>query len=290
MNTNDLKIFEAVVRHGSFTKAAEVVFTVQSNVTARIKNLEEEFGAPLFSRSPRKVELTPAGEKLMTYCKAIGHLMEEAKREMQEAAEFGGHLRIGCIETTMAFKGPELIRKFTDAHPEIELEFVSAVRSTLINDILGHRLDAAFVPGPITIPELQQVPVKQERLVILTPATVSKPGDILKHKPPTIVVFEQGCVFRGRLESWLSSRGIVQYKSIVLNSVEGIINFVESGLGISILPAEVITHYYARRRLHTFALSKDLGVLSTSLVYRKDTSPSRALAAFIQLHKLKPKA
>jgi LysR family transcriptional regulator, cell division regulator len=285
MNTNDLKIFEAVVRYSSFTKAAEVVFTVQSNVTARIKNLEEEFGAPLFSRSPRKVELTPAGEKLMTYCKVIDHLTEEAKREMQEAAEFGGHLRIGCIETTMAFKGPELIRKFTDAHPEIELEFVSAVRSTLINDILGHRLDAAFVPGPITIPELQQVPVKQERLVILTPASVTKAGNILKHKPPTIVVFEQGCVFRVRLESWLSGRGVVQYKSIVLNSVEGIINFVESGLGISILPAEVIAQYYSRRKVKTFPLSKDLGTLSTSLVFRKDTPPSNALKAFIELHK-----
>ena len=61
MNTNDLKIFEAVAASGSFTKAAAAMFTVQSNVTARIKNLEEEFGTELFTRTSRKVELTPAG-------------------------------------------------------------------------------------------------------------------------------------------------------------------------------------------------------------------------------------
>src|ERR1700744_1698820 len=99
MNTNDLRIFEAVARHGSFTRGAESVYTVQSNVTARIKSLEEEFGAPLFSRSPRKVKTHAAGRTLMKYYKRLDHLLEEAKNEMNNSGAIAGALKIGCIET-----------------------------------------------------------------------------------------------------------------------------------------------------------------------------------------------
>jgi DNA-binding transcriptional LysR family regulator len=285
MNTNDLKIFEAVARHGSFTKAAEAVYTVQSNVTARIKSLEEEFGAPLFSRSPRKVELTTAGRTLMKYYKRVDHLLEEAKKEMKNTGHISGTLKIGCIETTMALKGPDIIKKFSASYPDVELEFVSAMRGSLINDLLNHKLDTAFIPGPIHMAGLDQLPTKQTRLVLLGPATAKTSADLLKRRPPAIVVFEQGCVYRNRLETWLSSKGIVQYKRIVLNSIEGIINFVESDIGISILPQEVIAKYYPHRKLKTFGLDKQLGTLTNSLVFRKDEPPSRALDAFLALYR-----
>src|SRR5215217_866615 len=114
MNTNDLKIFEAVAETGSFTKAAAAMFTVQSNVTARIKSLEEEFGAELFSRTSRKVELTAAGKTLMQYCKQISNLIAEAKSDVQSSTRVSGSLRIGCIETTMALKVPEMINHFEE--------------------------------------------------------------------------------------------------------------------------------------------------------------------------------
>jgi DNA-binding transcriptional LysR family regulator len=285
MNTNDLKIFEAVARHGSFTRAAESVYTVQSNVTARIKSLEEEFGAPLFSRSPRKVELTAAGRTLMKYYKRVDHLLEEAKKEMKNTGHVSGTLKIGCIETTMALKGPDIIKKFSATFPDVELEFVSAMRGSLVNDLLSHKLDAAFIPGPIHNTGLDQVSLKQTRLFLLGPATAKTSADLLKREPPTIVVFEQGCVYRNRLEAWLSSKGIVQYKRIVLNSIEGIINFVESDIGISVLPLEVIAKYYPHRKLKTFPLNKELGALTNSLAYRKGEPTSRALEAFLELHR-----
>ncbi|GAA4917107.1 LysR family transcriptional regulator [Mucilaginibacter defluvii] len=83
MDTNDVKIFESVAEHQSFTKAAKSMFTVQSNVTARIKSLEEEFGAELFDRDSRRIGLTPSGEILMRYCKQIGQLLDEAKSSIK---------------------------------------------------------------------------------------------------------------------------------------------------------------------------------------------------------------
>jgi len=289
MNTNDLKIFEAVALHSSFTKAAEAMFTVQSNVTARIRSLEEEFGASLFERNAKKVSLTPSGEVLMHYSKQISHLLDEAKREIKSTDSLIGSLKIGCIETTMALKVPQILKDFGDAFPHVELEFKSAMRPELVQDVLDYKLDAAFVSGPISISGLQQEMIKEEQLVILGPAnTSSLPALLKQHTSPKIIVFDQGCVFRARLESWLSAKGIVQYSPIVLNSLDGIINFVEAGIGISILPQEIITTYYAARNIKTFSLNRDLGTMTTVLISRSNVVQSRALEAFIKLYKEQP--
>ncbi|WP_439699220.1 LysR family transcriptional regulator [Mucilaginibacter sp. AW1-7] len=284
MNTNDLKIFEAVAANGSFTKAAESMFTVQSNVTARIKSLEEEFGTELFTRTSRKVELTAAGQTLMQYSKQVGHLIEEAKKNIQNADQVKGHIKIGCIETTMALKAPAIISHFADTYPEVELEFRSAMAGSLISDVMNYKLDAAFVPAPVNIPELEQVMIKEEQLVILAPAGIKNIDDAIAFSPLKIVVFDQGCVFRARLESWLGSKGIIRYKSIVVNSIEGIINFVEAGLGVSILPEEVISQYYSNRKINTLAMNKEIGTMTTVLITRRDVPQSRALKAFLDMY------
>ena len=285
MNSNDLKIFEAAATLGSFTKAAEATFTVQSNVTARIKNLEEEFGAELFKRVSRKVVLTEAGHTLLQYAKKIGSLLDDAKSDIQSVDKIGGTIRIGCIETTMALKVPEIIKTFAELYPLVELEFHSAVFPTLIRDVIDYKLDAAFVAAPINIQGLEQLIVRDEQLVIIA----AKDGDdletILKQDPLKIVVFGQGCFFRARLETWLGSKGILRYKSTILNSIEGIINFVEAGLGISILPAEVVNLYYQNRNIKTFPVSKELATMTTLLIYRNDDLPSKALNAFLNQYK-----
>ncbi len=284
MNTNDLKIFEAVAANGSFTKAAVTMFTVQSNVTARIKSLEEEFGVELFTRTSRKVELTPGGQTLMQYCKQIGHLVEEAKNNIKNSNTVSGSLKIGCIETTMALKVPGILNHFEENYPEVELEFRSDMRNNLVNDVLNYKLDAAFVSAPVNVNGLGQIHIKEEQLVILTSSNGPKLNELLTKQPLKIIVFDEGCIFRARLESWLSSKGIVHYKSTVLNSVEGIINFVEAGLGISLLPEEVIFSYYSGRRITSHGLNKQLGTMNTVLVFKKDVLQPRALKVFVDMY------
>ena len=284
MNTNDLKIFEAVAASGSFTKAASAMFTVQSNVTARIKSLEEEFGAALFSRTSRKVELTTGGQILLQYSKQIAHLVAQAKSNIQSSGKISGSLKIGCIETTMALKVPEMLSYFEEHYPEVELEFKSENRTALINDVLNYKLDAAFVSAPVNVPGLEHIRIKEEELVIITGSNGPKLNELLTKQPLKIIVFDEGCFFRERLESWLSSKGIIHYKSTTLNSIEGIINFVEAGLGISLLPEEVISRYYAARKIACHGLNKQLGTMITLLIFRKGVPQSKALEAFIAKH------
>lgn len=284
MNTNDLKIFEAVAQTGSFTKAADITATVQSNITARIKSLEDEFGVQLFSRTSRKVALTAAGEKLISYSRQISALIAEAKQDLTQSEQVIGDLKIGCIETTMALKAPEMIRQFNTQYPDVTLEFRSAVRGVLLTEVLNHQLDAAFVTSPVSAPELDQVHVKDEKLLVLVSDKYRNIDKALQDPALTLVVFEEGCVFRERIESWLAAKGVYKYKHIVVNSLEGIINFVEAGLGISIMGADIVKDYYAARHISTFPMGKELGTMSTVLVYRNKLRISAALKAFLAIY------
>lgn len=283
MNLNDFKIFEAVAVHESFTKAAEAMFTVQSNVTARIKNLEKEFETTLFSRSSRKVELTQAGKTLMMYSKKMNHIIEEAKQAIGVNEVVKGQIKVGALETMIALQGPNLVNELANQFPYIDLDFKSDTRENLIHAVLNYRLDAAFVPSPIDIPELEQYQIKTEEIVAVVPSNHKKLDDLLLKIPLKAIVFDQGCVYRARLDSWLVSKGISKYHKTEMNSIEGVANFVESGIGFSFLPKEIISKFYSNRKIKTFALPKELGMMTTVLIYKKDVPLSPALKAFLSL-------
>jgi molybdate transport repressor ModE-like protein len=89
MEYADLRVLEAVARHGSMNRAAAELHTVESNVTARIRALEEQIGAALFERNSRGVVLTAAGQRLLPYAARLGALLKEATdaaRDRRDAA------------------------------------------------------------------------------------------------------------------------------------------------------------------------------------------------------------
>ena len=84
MDAADLRVFEAVLRLGGMGRAAAELNTVQSNVTAHIRRLEEELGTPLFRRHARGVEATPAGQRLLPYALCMMRLLEDARRAVRD--------------------------------------------------------------------------------------------------------------------------------------------------------------------------------------------------------------
>src|SRR5262245_22521078 len=84
MDAGDLRVFEAVARLGGMNRAASELHTVQSNVTARIRALEEELGHPLFERHSRGVSLTAAGKRLLPYAAQVKQVIEDARRAVAD--------------------------------------------------------------------------------------------------------------------------------------------------------------------------------------------------------------
>src|SRR5687767_10914097 len=105
MDLSDLQIFRAVVQAGGITRAAEKLNRVQSNVTTRVRQLEQELGVDLFIREGKRMHLSPAGQQLLGYADRLLALAQEARDAMHDTTP-RGLLRLGSMESTAAIRLP----------------------------------------------------------------------------------------------------------------------------------------------------------------------------------------
>src|SRR5215472_10106403 len=129
MDIAALKIFETVSRLGGMNRAAAELNTVLSNVTARIRLIEEELGAALFARHARDVTLTSAGQRLLPYAIRMRRLMEEARHAFADTGVPKGSLLIGSLETTAALRLSSHLSSYVAAYPEVDLSLRTGTTS-----------------------------------------------------------------------------------------------------------------------------------------------------------------
>jgi len=283
MELSDLQVFLAVERAGGITKAASELRTVQSNISARIATLERELGVRLFRRHARGVTLTAAGEQLLPYARQIARLTEEARRALSDDGAPAGPLRIGSLETTAGLRLPAVLATFTADCPDVDLSLVTGPTEQLVKDVLDYRLDGAMVTGPVHRPELHETLVFTERLVLVTARWVTELDDILDGPGrPRLLVFRAGCSYRRRLECLVASRGIVPSGCLEYGTLEGILGCVGAGLGITLMPREVVEHHLAKGSVRAHELPEHEAHAETVFVRRADTAPSVALVRFVE--------
>ena len=136
MDATDLKVFEAVATTGSMNKAALELNTVQSNVTARIKSLEDEVGFALFERTHRGVTLTAAGTRLLPFAARAARLLEDARRAVADEGTPCGALAVGSLETTAALHLPPILAAFAGTYPAVDLSLRTGTTGELIEQVL----------------------------------------------------------------------------------------------------------------------------------------------------------
>src|SRR6202035_2173420 len=123
MDAADLRVFQSVAASGSMNKAALDLNTVQSNVTARIKALEDEVGFALFERTNRGVTLTAAGRRLLPFATRAATLLDDARRAVADEGTPSGALTIGSLDTTAALHLSPVLAAYVAAHAAVDLSF-----------------------------------------------------------------------------------------------------------------------------------------------------------------------
>ena len=141
MEVRQLQIFRTLSEELSFTRTAEKVHTVQSNVTAQIKALEEELGMPLFDRLGRRVTLTDAGRNFLPFASQALAAMDHGQRALQTGAEPSGPLRIGAAESLLTYRLPEVLRAFRRHFPHVELIFRPYSNATIALELEAGKFD-----------------------------------------------------------------------------------------------------------------------------------------------------
>jgi DNA-binding transcriptional LysR family regulator len=281
MDAGDLKVFEAVARLGSMNRAAVELNTVQSNVTGRIRSLELELGTPLFDRHARGVLPTAAARRLLPYALKIRQMLADARKAARDDGLPSGPLVVGSLETTAGIRLAPLLSQYAAAYPDVDLSLRTGTTCELIDDVLAHRIEGAFVCGPVNHPDLAAELMFGEELVALTAPNAGDLDAVTGRADLRIVVLRAGCSYRLRLEAILARRGVV-VRVLEFGTLEAIIACVGAGLGITLLPRAMIEGGRWAEQVGVHMLPVEDALVETVFVTRRDSYLSSAMAAFLR--------
>lgn len=267
MDLVELKIFKAVAEQGGVTRAAAALHRVQSNVTTRVKQLEERVGAKLFHRQGRRLVLSPQGKVLLGYANRLLELSSEAQAAVQGQG-LHGVFRLGTLESTAATRLPPVLARFHRAHPAVRLELVTGTSGALVDRVLREDLEAALVAEPFPAKGLETQHAFTEELVLITPkghGRVASPRDLGSR---IVLGFTTGCSYRRRLEAWLGRSGLVAERVMEYGSYHAIVACVVAGSGIAIVPRSVLRAVGAEAQVEVHALPANVARAKTQLAWR----------------------
>lgn len=262
-----LEIFKAVAELGGITRAAARLHRVQSNVTTRVKQLEDRLGTKLFLRHKGRLRLSSEGQVLLDYADRLLRLSAEAEAALQSGRP-AGTLRLGALESTAATRLPPILSRYHGVYPEVRIELVTGTTGALVAQVLSREVEAAFVAEPFTATDLEVQPAFSEELVLITPRRFPKihtPKDI---GHTTLIAFASGCSYRRRLEAWLAGAKVAPERVMEFGSYHAIVACVTAGTGIAIVPRSVVRVSFGGRGVAAHALPPAVARARTCLVWR----------------------
>jgi len=267
MDLTELQIFKTVAEQGGITKAAAALHRVQSNVTTRVKQLEERLGTQLFHRQGRRLVLSSEGKVLLAYAERLLRLSAEAQAAVKGRGPHG-LFRLGTLESTAATRLPPVLARYHRDYPAVRLELVTGTSGALVDRILRGDIEAAFVAEPFPPKNLQMQHAFTEELVLITPkdhARVARPQDIEQR---VVLAFTTGCSYRRRLEAWLGRSSVVAERVMEYGSYHAIAACVAAGSGIAVVPKSVLRAVGVESQVAVHALPASVANAKTMLVWR----------------------
>lgn len=270
MDLTSLEIFAAVATELSVTRAAERLQRVQSNVTTRLRQLEEQLGVALFLREGKRMTLTPEGIVFQDYAHRLLLLAAEAQDALRPGSP-KGKLRIGTMESTAASRLPGPLSRYHKRWPEVAVELRMEPSAILVEQLLAHQLDCAFLAdlgpiGEVMDTRLEAQPVYQEELMLLLPSSHPEVEDPSQLEVDSLAALEPGCTYRRFARQWLSNkRGL---KVLELGSYHAIFACVAAGTSVGVAPRSVLELQRAPKGVR----SQPLARIDTLLVHRRGYS------------------
>ena len=240
MDTRDLATFATVARLGGMGRAARALNTVQSNVTQRVRRLEDQLGVALFERSRSGARLTAAGERLMPYANRLDALLEEASRAARDDGSPRGTLVVGSLETTAALRLSSRLASYAADHPHVDLVLRTGTTAERVERVLARELEGAFVCGPVSHADLATTAIFEEELALRSAPGRRSIAELLRQPDLRLIILRAGCSYRQRLEELLARRGIVGLRRLEIGTLEAIIGAVAAGHGITLMPRALV--------------------------------------------------
>ena len=262
-------------------RAAAELNTVQSNVTTRIRSLEETLGCRLFERHASGVSLTDEGRRLLPYAQRIPQLLRDAVWAVRDDGVPRGRLVIGSLETTAALRLAPLLAAYVRACPEVDLTLRTGTTCDLVEAVRKGTVDGAFVCGPVVDPELDSRSMFTEELALVAAPGVDSIERLLGSGEVKILVLRAGCSYRQRLEALLARLGVPTPRMLEFGTLEAIYACAGAGLGITMLPRALLERSSTAGTLSLLTPPAAEAIVDTVFIRRREAFATSALKAFL---------
>ncbi len=248
-----LKVFEAVARHLSFSRAAEELHLTQPAVSMQVKSLEEGVGLPLTEQIGKRIFLTAAGTELARHARLLSQQLRDTEAALDAMKGLrGGLLNIGVVSTAKYF-APRLLAEFRKLHPEVELRLGIHNRELIVQQLADNQIDLAIMGSPPDEMETVAQPFAEHPLIVIA---ATDHGLAKKRRIPptalageTFLLREPGSGTRGAMERFFADNGVALATTMEISSNETIKQAVMAGLGVSFISAHTVGLELATRRL-----------------------------------------
>lgn len=254
ISPRQLDVFVQVAVLGSVRAAAERLHLTQPAASMALAEMERQLDTPVFDRQRGRLHLNARGRELLPLAQELLERHAEfGRRARAEGAALAGELRIGASNTVGNYRVGELLGAFVRANPQVAIRLRVANTETIAAAMLDHGLDIGCVEGPVTHPQLEVRPWRDDLLVVCAPPEHPlarkrslKPADFAGAR---WVLREPGSATRATSERVLSQ--LPPGETVLeLDQIEAIKQVVVAGLGIACLPAVAITDAVAAGHLN----------------------------------------
>ena len=255
MEIRQLRAFIAIAESGTFTAGAMRVHVTQAAISMQIRQLENELGAKLFIRAPRRVMLTEAGEQLLQRARQILRDHDAAVDEIAElAGAERGRLRIGSASAMVTTDVlPKLLKEVRNQHAGAEMTVASGTSEALVQQILAGEIDLAFVSLPVEVRGINTERLSEDQLVAIASPRHrhAKQRTISAYTlaGEKLILGERGGNTRRLIDQFFAEAGVTLHVSMELSRQAAIRRMVEEDMGVGIVPLQSVSEAVEKGRL-----------------------------------------
>lgn len=286
MTARHLRIFVEIYQTGSVTKAAQNLFLTQPTVTRALRETEAYYGVQLFERMNRRLKVTESGRQF--YAQAV-HILEalDLLEKQMRSWDTQGVLRVGATMTLGNFLMPELAAQFRCSRPQVRVQVMVSNSKNLQEALADNRLDLALIEGTVEDGNLHTEEFGGDRMVPVLP-----PGHPFSKREHVtladlagcdLLLRESGSAGRTYLDSLFAVYGMTLHPLWESASTQALLQAVHRGLGISLLPEQLVRSHIESGFVATCQLENVSLERRHVIVWHKNKHLTPSALAFIQL-------
>jgi DNA-binding transcriptional LysR family regulator len=284
ISLRQLRVFEAVARHLSYTRAAEELHLSQPAVSMQVRQLEDEVGLPLFEKLGKTIGLTEAGREIYHYSRSINRSLQEMEEVLESLKGVSrGRLSI-AVASTVNYFAPRLLAVFSQRYPGIALRLDVTNREQLVRLLEANAVDMVLMGQPPEAVDVESDAFMENPLVVIAPPehplADARDVPLSRLKAETFVMREPGSGTRQAMERFFAEHGIPIRYGMQMTRNEAIKQAVRAGLGLSVVSLHTVELELETRRLVVVDVTGFPIERQWHLVYRRGKRLSPAAQAF----------